>query len=607
MCGIAGFNFSDKRLIKKMNDAQKHRGPDGEGVFTDDNVSLGHQRLAVIDLSEAANQPMTYAQYEIVFNGEIYNFQDIKTELIAKNHRFKLQSDTEVILHAYQEWGDACVNKFNGMWAFCIYDRQTQNLFISRDRYGIKPLFYFVDNQRFVFASEIKSVMQHDINLTINKAALNFFFYQKYITGEDTIYNEIKKLLPAHSLNFNLKTKELKISKYYDIEAEIKQAKQIPLAERLKKIEDILPDTVYKRLISDVPVGSFLSGGLDSSYISTVTAQEHKQFDAFSIGFKAQSFDELKYAKTVAQNIGIKHHTEVLDVDEDLIFEVLSRLDEPFGDPSLIPAYLLSKMTRRHVTVALSGDAGDEVFAGYDTYKAYKFAKFIPYFSVKLVRKITRLFPASDKNLSLLYKLSKFADDYDKNIQKRHLNWLSQTDKNMREKLLVNYSDLDISRKGDDLLSLQLNGFEHYMSGDILKKTDTASMLNSLETRIPFLDYRLVPLVLSLPENYKIRRFKTKYLLKKIARKIISKKIINRKKRGFSVPVSLWFKQSEKMQSYITDKTYYTHNLFNYDYTQILLNEHLAGKKDRSRVLWLIFVFNLWYFHNFALNLNSDE
>jgi len=596
MCGIAGFNFPDGKLIKKMNDAQKHRGPDGEGSYTDDRVSLGHRRLSIIDISEDANQPMFYKDFVIVFNGEIYNFKDIKSELQSKGHIFKTQSDTEVILHAYEEWRYECIKKFNGMWAFSIYDISNSELFISRDRFGIKPLYYYKKKDRFIFASEIGAITQHNLNLSINIQSVNFFFWQKYINGSSTVYNEISKLLPGHSIIINLKENKCKIVKYFDIEKGILKAKKTPLNERVSFIKSCLDDAVYKRLISDVPVGSFLSGGIDSSYISSVIARSHPNFNVFSIGFNEDSFNEIKYAELIAKNIDVKHHTKILDIDEDLIFNVINKLDEPFGDPSLIPTFLLSKMTREKVTVALSGDAGDEVFGGYDTYKAYKIARFIPYFLIRFLRMFTGMIGASDKNLHYSYKFKKFINDFDKDINLRHLNWMSQSNERIRKQLFKeNFKKLDYKRYGNDLLSLQLNDFENYLSCDILRKTDTASMLNSLETRVPFLDHRLVPVVLSLPENLKVKIFRTKYLLKEIAKGLIPKKIINRKKIGFSVPLSVWFKRSEKMRSIITNKSFYGHELFDFNFAQQLLKDHINGKNDNSRILWLIFVFNIWY------------
>jgi len=601
MCGIAGYNFTDPHLIKKMTDSITHRGPDGEGFYSDDKITLGHRRLSIIDPSEKANQPMHYKQYTIVFNGEIFNFKEIKQELIELNHSFNTNSDTEVILHAFEEWGTDCLNHFNGMWAFCIYDKIKQELFIARDRFGIKPLYYYFENGLFIFASEIRAIQCHKLELSIDQSALNHYFYQKYVGPGRSIFNEIKKLEESHYILFDINDKQLKINQYYNLEEEIEKVLSLSDKEKKKRISELIPDAVEKRLISDVPVGSFLSGGLDSSLISSIIAEKHPKFDVFSIGFTEQTFNELDYAKLVAKKIGVIHHYQILPIDENLIFEVIGNIDEPFGDSSLIPTNLLSKITRKKVTVSLSGDAGDELFGGYDTYLAYKLARFVPNFLIRFLKKLTHLFPASDKNHHITFKIIKFINDWDNDIQIRHLNWMSQTNEIQRKKLLGDLfktnTDIIHLAKGTKLRLIQLNDFHNYLSNDILRKVDMASMAHSLEARVPFLDYRLVPLVLSLKENQKIKNFTTKYFLKHFSKSFLLKQIIYRKKTGFSVPLSLWFKQSVRIQQVISNNSYYHHQLIDFEYVQILLKEHIAGKNDHSRVLWLVFVFNLWYFN----------
>ncbi len=599
MCGIAGFNFLCETTIRKMNEIQKHRGPDGDGIFCEENISLGHRRLAIIDLSENANQPMHYQDLTITYNGEIYNFLEIKNELIELGHHFVTNSDTEVILHAYKEWEHLCLNKFNGMWAFAIYDKSNNKLFLARDRFGIKPLYYYHKNNKFIFASEIKAIKAHNIELSINMHSLNFYFYQKYVNSLFTIYNEIMELATSHYMIYDLKNNIFEIKKYYDLEAEVEEQKKLPLKERIIKIKEILPDAIIKTLVADVKVGSFLSGGIDSAFISAIIAQYQNKYEAFTIGFNEKTFDELDYAKIVTKHYNIKHFYQIIDIEEDTIFNVIQKLDQPFGDPSLIPTYILSKITRQNVTVAISGDGSDEIFAGYDSYLAYKVAKLIPNIAVKIFNRIANLLPASDKNLHFTYKIKKFFADYDKNINIRHLNWMSQTTINQRKNLLGNYfTPIKSIFQGKTLLTLQLNDFYNYLSNDILRKTDKASMLNSLEVRVPYLDFRLVPLVLSLPEYHKIRLFKTKSLFKEICRTHLPQNIIHRKKQGFSVPIAVWFKKSAKMQTILTDTKYFSHGLFDYSYVQTLLTEHLNAKQDNSRILWLILIFNYWWITN---------
>lgn len=609
MCGIAGFNFSDKKTIKKMTDSIKHRGPDAEGFYIEKNVSLGHRRLSIIDLSDKGRQPMRYKDFVIVYNGEIYNFLELKKILITKKHNFISDCDTEVILHSYEEWGEECVNFFNGMWAFCIYDKKKKELFLSRDRFGIKPLYYYWDNDKFIFASELKAIKAFPLKFNVNIKALNYFFYQKYIGDELTIFDNVFKLKPSTNMHLDLEKKKLIIKKYYFLEEEIHKAEKVLLKNRLDEIEAILKDAVIKRLIADVPVGSFLSGGIDSSLISAIIAENKKDFDTFSIGFNEASFDEVKYSKMVSEFIKTRHHIKYLDIDERFIEFIISSLDEPFGDSSVIPTYLLSNITRKKVTVSLSGDAGDEIFAGYDTYLAYKISKFLPKIFVRILKILIKFIPVSDKKLSFSYKIKKFIIDFNDNVNRRHLNWMSQINAEERKKIMDKYyvNDNEIIKVINDknLLSIQLNDINNYLSEDILKKVDIASMLNSLEVRVPFLDYRLVPLVLSLPEKYKIRSFKTKWFLKKIAKNYIPKRIINRKKRGFTVPLSKWIRESNFIKDYLINKKYYKHNLLNYFYIISLLDEHLNKKNDNSRILWLVFVFNLWWNKTCKKNRNN--
>ncbi|MHA1677505.1 MAG: asparagine synthase (glutamine-hydrolyzing) [Promethearchaeota archaeon] len=598
MCGIIGFNWFDASLIKNMMESLKYRGPDDEGYYLDRNVSLSHRRLSIIDLSKKGKQPMKYKDLIITYNGEIYNFKEIKKQLLKKGHIFKSKSDTEVILHAYDEWGENCVNKFNGMWAFCIYDKKKKILFLSRDRFGIKPLYYYFNKNKFIFASELKAIRKHKLNFKINIRALNFYFYQKYIGKDLTIFENCYKLRPSENLVFDLNKHTIKKNKYYNLKKEIDKCKNINIKKRLKLIQQLISDSVKKRLIADVPVGSFLSGGIDSSLISAIIAKENKNFNTFSIGFKDKSYNELKYSKIVSRYIKTDHYYKYLNTNEGLIKYIIKNMDEPFGDPSILPTYLLSKLTREKVTVSLSGDGGDEVFGGYDTYKGYKIAKFFPKFLFKISKCFINLLPPSDKKLSLTFKMKKFASDLNLNIIKRHLNWLATFPDKSRCKLLkdnfIQSNEFLSCNNKNNLLSIQINDINNYLSEDILKKVDVASMLNSLEVRVPFLDHRLVPLVLSLPEKYKIRNLETKWLLKKIAVPFLPKKIIYRQKRGFTVPISKWIKQNFLIREFLSNQKYYKHNFLNYNYVSHLFNEHINNKADNSRQLWLVFVFNYW-------------
>jgi len=541
---------------------------------------------------------MCFEHLAVVYNGEIYNFRQLREQLKSKGYKFFSGTDTEVLLYSYHLWGPKCVEKFNGMWAFCIYDKKNNSLFLSRDRFGIKPLYYYFDGGRFIFASELKAIRQHNLDMQIDLAGVNFFFYQKYIGKDLTIFKNCYKLKPSENLIFDLNTKKLSKTKYYDLENEIAAASQIPLKARLESIEETLVDAVEKRLVADVPVGSFLSGGVDSSLISAVIARRKDDFDTFSIGFKDASYDEVPFSREVSSYISTAHHVEYMDIDEGLMEYLISNMDEPFGDSSLLPTYLLSKITRRKVTVSLSGDGGDEVFGGYDSYLAYELAKYIPKSVVKLARPLVRLLGPSEKKLSLGFKVKKFVNDFDANVNKRHLDWMATFADGQRELLLADRfvgveSLVDFSDE-KTLLSIQLNDIHNYLAEDILKKVEAASMLNSLEARVPFLDHRMVPMVLSLPEKYKINFFRTKQLLKKIASNYLPAEIIHRKKRGFTVPVSRWVKESPLMKEFITNRRYYDNGLLNYDYVNGLFDEHVNNRRDYARQLWLVFVFNYW-------------
>lgn len=603
MCGIAGFNWTSQEAVEKMTDTLRHRGPDDRGVYLDTNISLGHTRLSIIDLSPKGHQPMKFEDLVLVYNGEIYNFKELRKQLESKGYQFNSGTDTEVLLHSYHLWGPSCAEKFDGMWAFCIYDKKKNILFLSRDRFGIKPVYYYFDGSKFIFASELKAITSHNVNLKIDPRAVNFFFYQKYIGDNLTIFEHCFKLRPAENLFFDLNRKEIRLEKYYHLEQDIAGHQAIPLTQRLESLESTLTEAVEERLVADVPVGSFLSGGIDSSLISAIISRRHKAFNTFSIGFKDKSYDELKYSILASKHIHTEHHYEYMEIDEDIVKFVLENIDEPFGDSSLLPTYLLSKMTRQKVTVALSGDGGDEVFGGYDTYKAYKYAQYFPDVLLRLAKYCADLLPPSDKKVTFTFKIKRFLRDFDTEANRRHLDWMATFNDPQRRKLLnqhfVPAESLIHCNSGKNLLSIQLNDIHNYLAEDILKKVDTASMLNSLEARVPFLDHQLLPLMLSLPEKYKINLLETKRTLKKIASGYLPRKIVHRSKRGFTVPISRWIRQSELIRDFLTNANFYKHNFLNYDYVQTLLDSHIKKSQDNARELWLVFIFNYWMFKKF--------
>ncbi len=599
MCGIAGFNWPDQNLIEKMTQSLIHRGPDMEGTHLDPLVSLGSRRLAILDTSERGRQPMTHENLVIVFNGEIYNFRELREQLEASGYRFKSDTDTEVVLYSFHKWGSSCVEKFNGMWGLCIYDKEEQTLFLSRDRFGIKPLYYYHDGEKFIFASELRAIMLHGLSLDVDPQAVNFYFYQKYIGGDLSIFRNCFKVRPGENLLYWLDTHRLTRTSYYNLEREIARHQSRPVKERLLEVEEVLTSAVNARLVADVPVGGFLSGGVDSSLICALVHDHQEQLPTFSVGFHDASFDEVKYANIVASHVKTDHHSEYFEIDEDTAERVLNGIDEPFGDSSILPTYLLCKMARRCVTVALSGDAGDEIFAGYDTYKAHQLAQYIPASLVCLARPLINLLPPTDRKMTLGFKMRRFVRDYDRNLARRHLDWMATFDDPLRKKLLgerfIGAPTILPVRPERTLLAAQLNDVHNYLPEDILKKVDIASMLNSLEVRVPFLDHRLVPLGLSLPTRYRLRRLTTKWLLKKIAARHLPRSIVHRRKRGFSVPLASWVRRWDFIRTFLTDRKYYQHGLFDYEHIQRLFDAHQERKTDNARELWLVFVFNYWH------------
>ncbi|MFH1613711.1 MAG: asparagine synthase (glutamine-hydrolyzing) [Planctomycetota bacterium] len=602
MCGIAGFNWADRSAIEKMTAMLRHRGPDAEGYYVDSNVSFGHRRLSIIDTSARGLQPMTFENLVISYNGEIYNFRELREQLRSYGYKFVSDTDTEVVLYSYHFWGPACTNKFNGMWAFAVYDMKNNYIFLSRDRFGIKPLYYYFDGSRFIFASELKAIKVHNLDMTVSTDALNFFFYQKYIGGNLTIFKNCYKLKPSENLQFDLNQAKFSTTKYYDLGQQIARYQTVPLDERLELVEELLIDAVEKRLVSDVPIGSFLSGGVDSSLISAIISSRHDNFDTFSIGFKDKSYNELGCSAQVAEHIHTRHHYDYMQINEDLIEFIVENMDEPFGDSSVLPTYLLSKIARQKVTVSLSGDGGDEVFGGYDTYKAYEIARYVPPAVVKLSARLVSLLPASDKKVTGSLKMERFVRSFTAPPNRRHLDWMATFPDTHRQILLEdrfsNTESIINCRFGKDLLSIQLNDIQNYLAEDILKKVDLASMLNSLETRVPMLDYRLVPAVLSLPNRYKIRKLQTKWFLKQIASAYLPREIIHRPKRGFTVPLSHYVRTSHLIGEFLTNRRYFEHSMLNYNYVQQMFSDHMNRKTDNARQLWLCFVFNAWLHKN---------
>ncbi|GAK55316.1 asparagine synthase (glutamine-hydrolyzing) [Candidatus Vecturithrix granuli] len=623
MCGIAGFtSFKEYRIdvrdtIEKMNTAIQHRGPDDQGVYIDQYAALGNRRLSIIDLS-SGKQPIHNEDRTlwIVFNGEIYNFPELRDELFKKGHEFYTHTDTEVILHLYEEYGTDCVKQLNGMFAFAIWHVNERTLFLARDRIGIKPLHYMAYPGGLIFASEIKAMLQHPlVERQLDVEGLSKYLTYEYIPAPHSIFKGIKKLKPGQWL---LHTEQVtQIRQYWDIPFEETGISYKREEEHAEEILARLKESVRKRLLSDVPVGVLLSGGLDSSTISLLASQAAPgQIQSFSIGFEEPSFDETRYAQKVARLLGTQHHHQVFNSQKmlEVVPSVIKILDEPMADASIIPTYLLSQMTAQHVKVALGGDGADELFAGYPTYQAHKLVTYysvLPYKLRDLINRFATHLPVSHRNISFDFKVKQFLRGMGVSSEIRFFLWMGAFLE--REKQQVFSDDtknaLVDSNPFEDVIhyvheSKLLKDFERilylslklYLQDDILVKVDRASMANSLEVRVPYLDHTFVEYVAGLPSLYKLRGLTTKYLLKQATKDLLPKEIVQRKKKGFGIPLSKWFHGELKpmLLSYLSEERIKTAGIFHYPYIKHLLDEHFSRQYDHRKQLWTLLVFEMW-------------
>jgi len=625
MCGIAGYvGQGNEDTLRKMSGVLSYRGPDDQGFFINRHVGLAHNRLSIIDLSPLGHQPMANEDnsIQIIFNGEIYNYQDLKKDLLATGrHQFKSQTDTEVILHLYEDLGTDCFAKLNGMFALAIWDETKQALILARDRLGKKPLYWTISQNTIIFASEPKAILSHPlVRPELDLSALNKYLLYEYIPTPHSIFKNLHKLEPGHYLVFQNNTL-VKKEKFWDISFNCSANESpITLAQAQTKLDDILTKAVNSRLVSDVPLGIFLSGGLDSSTVAYYATRGGQKIKTFSIGFQEPSFDESRYAREVAAYLGTKHHEKFFRVAEalDLVPHVFSLLDEPLADASILPTFLLAKFTREKVTVALGGDGGDELFCGYDTFIAHRLAKYYDYLPSwlkhSLIEKIIPLLPVSHHNLSLDFKAKKFISGYYGPLNYRNQRWLGSFDRLEREQLFKPeiWQELQSQNEFIDLDQLLLplctqpyfnrliyTYLRTYLMDDILVKVDRASMYNSLEVRAPFLDYRLVDFVNSLPLKFKFKGLTTKYILRKLMADKLPASIINRKKKGFGLPLSGWLSGALKplLLDIFSESAIKRAGLFNYSYLQKLLTDHFAKRRDNRKLLWTLTVFELWRSH----------
>lgn len=621
MCGIAGkIYFARERKIdslelKRMTNMIYHRGPDDEGIYIHQNIGLGFSRLSIIDLN-TGSQPMSNKNNSIyiVFNGEIYNFLELRQNLKQKGYEFKTTSDTEVILHLYQEYGYDCLEYLQGMFAFAIWDSNKQELFCARDRFGIKPFYYYHDNEKFIFGSEIKAILKSDgIDKTISPEALDSYFAFGYITNDFSIYKNIKKLQPAHYLVLSFRNKaKIDIKRYWEIvfNPDYSKSEQYWIDE----IDERLSEIVKLHMISDVPVGAFLSGGIDSSsVVALMTKNSALPIKTFSIGFRDHEFSELKYAREIAARYGCEHHEKILEPESiSLIPKLVQAYDEPFADSSIIPTYYVSKLAREHVKVVLSGDGGDELFAGYDAYTKFKNIHSFPLnfngsFLNKLVwGTIHSLIPQSTKGKGLMYFLSQNK----KHAYAYQTIWTpDEREKLIHDSMRNNFSNnselykqaiLDCNNQHDFITNLQYLDMKTYMVDGILTKVDRASMMNSLEVRVPFLDHKFAEMSFKIPWGLKLKGNEKKYILKKSMAKYLPEKILHRPKQGFGIPLSSWFK--EDLREYVDDTllsdSSVLSNYLDKNYIKKIVLNDRKGKRDFNHKIWSLIMFQEWLIQN---------
>jgi len=600
-----------------MNQTIVHRGPDDEGYYFDQKIALGMRRLSIIDLV-TGHQPIHNEEKTIwiIYNGEIYNFPELRTQLIEKGHKFYTQSDTETIVHLYEEEGEKFVEKLNGMFAIAIWDKKKNKLLLVRDRLGIKPLHYLKLKNQFVFSSEIKSLLQVDYQREIDFDSLAQFFTFEYVPAPRSIFKGIKKLPPGHMII--VEEDKMKMCSYWDIKHDCEPKNLKDEDYYTEEIYQRLKESVKRRLISDVPLGVFLSGGIDSSSITGLMSKvSASKIKTFSIGFEEESFNELSYAKKVADYFGTDHQEFVVksDLVKELVPILMKYLDEPLADASIIPTYIISKLARKYVTVALAGDGGDELFAGYDTYKAYQVARFyrrVPKFVRDgLIKKVVYLLPASKKRLSLEFKAKKFISGIDYPAEVSNYIWWGAYNPTEKENLFSSelessfeknpYSPVfDHSKKCQarhTLDRLSYLDLKLYLQDDLLVKVDRMSMANSLEIRVPFLDHTFVDFATSIPNSLKLKGLKTKYILKKTMGRHLPREAIHRPKIGFDIPLGIWIRNELKdfTLSVLSSPNLKKHGFFNYTYIKKLLAEHFEGLHNHRQLLWPLIIFQFWY------------
>lgn len=630
MCGFSGILVFEGGLNPKLpGEALKsiaHRGPDYQETYITDKIGLAHSRLSIIDLSKEANQPFWSddKRYVIVYNGEIYNYQNIREELKLKGLDFRTESDTEVLLKLWIEEREAGLQKLNGFFAFAIYDLKEESLFLARDRFGIKPLYYYHDDKQFLFSSEMSGLMVYDFPKKTDITSLYSYLQLNYLPGEKGILEGVKKIRPGYYLKHDRKFSETE--KWYNagrqasdgVRQYIGSQKTRNLEQETSTLRDLLEDSVRLRLISDVPLGGFLSGGLDSSIISALACRQTKDFRTFSIGFKDQPFhDESRFARQVASHIGSDHHEILLHSDDILasIDGILDRLPEPFADSSAIAVFILSREVRKEVTVALSGDGADELFGGYYKHSAEWYCRSSRI--LKLSRhllKLSKFFPSSRAGLfsNINRQVGRLSDGLGLSNGDRYWQWCGIAGESDAALLLadsiVNQQDYrsrkaDLTRfaaiSGRSINPVLRNDLEMVLPGDMLPKVDLMSMANALEVRVPFLDHRVVEYAMQLPDEYKIKGKKRKIILRELAKELLPNEIISRKKHGFEVPLQAWLAGplGYLLQTELLEKNFIESQQI-FDFQRITKIRHRLfspNPGDSAAQLWALIVFQHWW------------
>ena len=623
MCGISGIvDLRQRRpinpaLLQAMNDTLAHRGPDGEGFHFEPGVGFGHRRLSIIDL-EGGKQPLYNEDGSVVvtYNGEIYNFQELAEELIGKGHQFRTRCDTEVIVHAWEEWGERCLDRFNGMFAFAIWDRRLEVLFLARDRLGVKPLYYAeLPDGELIFGSELKALLVHPkLKREIDAKAVEEYFCFSYIPDPKTIYKSVKKLAPGHYLVGRRGQTVPSPAQYWDVPLHADKRAEIESSNDEEELRARLLDAVRLRLVSDVPLGAFLSGGIDSSAVVAMMRElGTPDLLTCSIGFKEKEYDESAYAAMVAEAKQTNHQMEIVEASDHGLLDTLVKLyDEPFSDSSAIPTYRVCGLARKHVTVALSGDGGDEDFIGYRRYRLFAMeqslrAVFPDWFRKPVFGALGRYYPKLDwapqvfRGKTTFQALARSPAD-------AYLHGVSIFPDTGRRRLfsadlrkeLSGYQAAEVFRKhlerkvfADPLSMIQYLDYQTYLPGDILTKVDRASMAHSLEVRVPFLDYTFVEWAARLPSSIKLKGGESKAILKKALEPLLPRDVLYRRKMGFAVPLDVWFRGSleKRMLSSLQGETLLKCGLFEPGALQAIAKDHLSGRRNHSAVLWALLMF----------------